>query len=239
MDDTDLYDDPVRRPTGRRPLLGQTVLVVEDSKFACDAMRLLCLHSGARIRRADCLKSARRHLQIYRPTVLIIDVGLPDGSGADLIEESVMARPRVPVVLGTSGDSLSEDIALAAGADGFLGKPFVSLAQFQSTILSLLPVEDRPIGPYPIREEVIKPDPVAYRDDMAHIAEVLTEAPDDKTLRYVAQFLQGVARSASDHTLEHAAAKLTKLRQAGRPTGSDTAKIAGLVQERLKKVPAI
>ena len=239
MDDTDLYDDPVRRPTGRRPLLGQTVLVVEDSKFACDAMRLLCLHSGARIRRADCLKSARRHLQIYRPTVLIIDVGLPDGSGAELIEETVVARPRVPVVLGTSGDALSEDIALAAGADGFLPKPFGSLAQFQSTILSLLPVESRPAGPYPVREEVIKPDPVAYRDDMAHIAEVLTGTPDDKTLLYVAQFLEGVARSASDHTLERAAASLGKQPGAGHSTRSETARIAGLVQERLNKAPVI
>lgn len=54
-----------RAPTGDRPLLGLTVLLIEDSRFACEAMRLLCVCFGARIRRAD--SNARRHLRGYRP----------------------------------------------------------------------------------------------------------------------------------------------------------------------------
>ena len=34
-------------PRSDRPLFGLTVLVVEDSKFACEGIRLLCLRSGA------------------------------------------------------------------------------------------------------------------------------------------------------------------------------------------------
>ena len=102
MTDSDVQTH-LPRPTATRPLLGMTVLVVEDSRFASDAMRLLCLRSGARIRRADCLLSARRHLNVYRPSAAIVDLGLPDGCGAELISEMVSAVPRVGVILGTSG----------------------------------------------------------------------------------------------------------------------------------------
>ncbi len=66
MTDDDLFSY-VMQATAERPLAGMTVLVVEDSRFACEAMRLLCLRIGARIRRADSLRSARRHLALYRP----------------------------------------------------------------------------------------------------------------------------------------------------------------------------
>lgn len=239
MDDTDQFENSVRRPTTNRPLLGQTILVVEDSRYACEALRLMCMRGGARIRRADCLKSARRHLQLYRPTVMVVDVGLPDGCGTDLIAEAVAATPRVPAVLGTSGDSFAEDAAIAAGADGFLAKPVTSFAAFQTAILSCLPPDRRPIGPFPIRDDVILPDPVAYRDDMAHVAEVLTDTLDDRMLDYVAQFLTGVARSACDDALETAARQLARHRAAGHPVGADTALIAGLVQDRLQQAPAL
>jgi len=92
------------RPNSDRPLLGLTVLVVEDSRYTSDALRLLCLRSGARIRRADCVASAERHLNVYRPSVGIVDLGLPDGSGQDVIARMAAMDPRVPIILGTSGD---------------------------------------------------------------------------------------------------------------------------------------
>lgn len=228
-----------RRPTATRPLLGLTVLVVEDSRFACDAMRLLCLRSGARIRRADCIKSAKRHLQVYRPSVAVVDLGLPDGSGAELIAELAHATPRIEVVLGTSGDSFSEDVALAAGADGFLAKPVDSVLVFQSKILAALPAERQPNGPRTVSDDPVRPDPLAYRDDMAHAADVLDERGDGRMLDYLAQFLRGVAYSAGDNPLQKAAEDLAEARASGRPLQSALARVAALIQDRLTDRVAI
>ncbi len=238
MDELDVFDLN-RTPTAARPLLGLTVLVVEDSRFACEAMRLLCLRSGARIRRADCLRSARRHLRVYRPSVAIIDLGLPDGSGADLIAELAAAAPRVPAILGTSGDDFAEDIAIAAGADGFLTKPINSLSGFQELVLSLLPPERQPCGPRSLNDDEVSPDVIAYQDDMAHIAGLLSEGTDGKTIDYVGQFLSGVARIAHDEALGKAADTLMTMRRDGKPVGTQAARIAGMVQERLTDKIAI
>jgi CheY-like chemotaxis protein len=238
MDDVDHFGR-ICKPTASRPLLGLTVLVVEDSRFACDAIRLLSLRSGARIRRADCLQSARRHLQVYRPSVVIIDLGLPDGSGVDLIAELSVAVPRVSVILGTSGDAYGESSAIAAGADDFIAKPIGSLALFQKTILACLPVERRPQGIRDIQSDVIKPDPIAYLDDMAHAADMLGGDSDGTSVDYVAQFLSGVAQIAGDAALGKAAADLVHARRDGRAVGANLARVTVLLQARLSDRMAI
>jgi CheY-like chemotaxis protein len=239
MEKKDPFATTIPAPTAARPLLGLTVLVIEDSRFACEAMRLLCLRSGARIRRADCLRSARRHLQVYRPTVVIVDLGLPDGNGIDLIRELASTEPRVDILLGTSGDVDGEAAAMAAGADGFLAKPVTSLAMFQQSVLRNLPSERRPSGLREIPDEEIQPDQMAFQDDMAHIADVLGDPENENTLDYVAQFIGGVARSAKDKGLEQAAEALARARAQGASARSETDALAGLVQARLQKRIAI
>ncbi len=226
-------------PTAARPFIGMTILVVEDSRFASEAVRLLCLKSGARIRRADSLRAARRHLSVYLPTVVIVDLGLPDGSGLELIGNLANAAQRIPVILATSGDDRNFVSAVDAGADGVLSKPIESLAVFQKAVIDNLPLDKRPPGLRLVSAETVSPDPVALRDDFAHIADVLTASDDDQTIDYVAQFLTGVARSANDDALEEAASTLAANRADGGRIRSDIARVAGMLQERLEGRAAI
>jgi DNA-binding response OmpR family regulator len=228
-----------RRPTADRPLLGQTVLVVEDSRFACEAMRLLCLRSGARIRRADSLRSAARHLSVYRPSVVVVDIGLPDGSGLTLLRTLARAQPRVPVLLATSGEDAHRAEALSSGADDFLAKPFTSLAAFQSAILAHLPAEARPQGPRAVADGSVSPDPIALRDDLSHVAELLAAAPDEAALDYAAQFLGGVALTARDEALGRAAAALRDSRSQGSGVPAAIQSVARLLDARLARARVV
>ena len=186
----------------RLPMRGITILAVEDSRFASEALRLMCQRSGARLRRAETLAAAQSHLKLYRPDIVIVDLGLPDGRGEALIRELQQRSPRPRAVLGTSGDPQGRQIALAAGADGYLEKPLESLRAFQQMLIRHLPeVADDLSG----EEMVIAPDRLALHDDLVRAAAVLASQPDQPHRRYVADFLTGVARHAHDPALTAAA----------------------------------
>ena len=223
----------IRRPNPERPLTGMTVLVVEDSRFASEAIRLLCLRSGARIRRADTLASAHRHLGVYRPTIVIVDLGLPDGSGAELIRELDQASPRVEAIFAMSGDDTGRDQALAAGADGFFAKPIESLFAFQQALLRALPESVGATGPRPVTADRIEPDRWSLQDDLAHMADVIETGPEGAEIDYIAQFLAGVAKSADDRDLAAATRHLALARASGQKTRASLARIAGVIRTRL------
>ncbi len=221
--------------TALRPLLGLTVLLVEDSRFASEAVRLLCIRSGARIRRADCLKSAARHLRIYRPSVVIIDLGLPDGSGLDLIKTLADSDgAHRPVIIATSGaDGEGQiDAALAAGADEFMPKPIQTVAAFQQTILQHLPEEMRPAGPRLVSDEVVAPDTLALNEDLSHLDELLRSG-DTESLPYIAPFLQGLARLADDQKLKSVSDRLSKAVEKDSGVPDAVSRTRAVIQSRL------
>lgn len=202
MDDRLSEFDLRPQPTAQRPLLGLTILVVEDSRYASEAIRLMSLRSGARLRRADCLASAERHLNVYSPAVAIVDLGLPDGSGLDLIKSMANATPRAQVILGTSGAEreAAEARVLECGADGFIAKPVSTVAAYQAAILEHLPAAQRPAGPREAPIVSVDPDPLALREDLSHAMDLL--ALDSPPVSYLRRFLIGLARAVKDHSLE-------------------------------------
>ncbi|MFN5999292.1 MAG: response regulator [Paracoccaceae bacterium] len=199
------------------PLQGLTLMIVDDSRFTCDALRLMLNRAGARLRRAESLEIARLHLNCYRPDLAIVDLGLPDGRGEDLIAE--LSADGFPV-LGISGDPDGRDAALDAGAAGFLEKPIGSVAGLVRLIRQLT----TGVGPVEKGEEVPHPtgDPVALRDDLARAAELITTLGDPG---YARAFVQSLARASGDLALEAAVRTST--------TAFDRARVAQMIDERL------
>ena len=199
------------------PLQGLTLMLVDDSRFTCDALRLILHRAGARLRRAESLETARLLLNCHRADLAIIDLGLPDGRGEDLIAElSAQGFP----VLGISGDPEGRDRALDAGAAAFLEKPLGSVAGLVRLIRQLT----TGIGPIEKGEEQPLPpgDPMALRDDLARAASLML-APGDAA--YARGFVQGLARSTGDRDLEAAAGDSR--------TPFDRARVARMIEDRL------
>ncbi|MBL9051055.1 MAG: response regulator [Tabrizicola sp.] len=211
------------RTADRLPLQGLTLLIVDDSRFTCDALRLVLHRAGARLRRAESLEIARLHLGIHRPDLAIVDLGLPDGRGEDLIAE--LSAQGFPVI-GLSGDPNGRDLALDAGAAGFIDKPISSVAGFVRLIRQLVTGagaeekgEDMPAPPG---------DPVALRDDLAHAARLISTQGDPG---YARAFLLSLARSAGDKALE------TAVRQS--ETAFDRARLARMIEDRLQALRSL
>ena len=101
------------------------ILIVEDD----DGLRLgLCraLKTGERqVISCPNLKEAREQLACSSPSLLLLDVNLPDGSGLELLQEAKKALPDRPVILLTANDTDMEIVdGLEQGADDYITKPF-------------------------------------------------------------------------------------------------------------------
>lgn len=207
------------------PLQGTTILAVEDSRFACEALRLMARRAGARLRRAETMEAARRHLKVYCPDVALIDLGLPDGRGEVLIRDLVQSARRPSAVLGMSGNAEGRPLALAAGADGFIDKPLENVAQLCRVLRPLLPeldIHPPPIGPM----GTAPPDPLALRDDLAFAARALQGEPAPDQQRYITAFLSGIAAYTQDKDLANAAL--------GAAEGVDLHRLRHLLAARLR-----
>jgi two-component system KDP operon response regulator KdpE len=101
-----------------------TALVVDDEAAIRRFLRASLSVDGFRVIEAAGVKEALRAATQDRPDVVLLDLGLPDGDGLDLIRE-VRGWSAVPIiVLSARGEERSKIAALDAGADDYLTKPF-------------------------------------------------------------------------------------------------------------------
>ena len=101
-----------------------TVLVVDDEPPIRRFLRTSLAASGYRIVEAENAAGALRSLASEKPDLVILDLGLPDKSGLELIGE-IRRTSTVPIlVLSARHDERSKVEALDLGADDYVAKPF-------------------------------------------------------------------------------------------------------------------
>ncbi len=109
------------------------VLVVEDDREIRTLVQSALTLEGFEVQTAVTLSEAVALLQNSPPDVIVLDLGLPDGEGLQLVRE-LRRNSSVPVVVVSARHQETQKIELLdAGADDYLTKPF-SVAELLARI---------------------------------------------------------------------------------------------------------
>jgi two-component system KDP operon response regulator KdpE len=100
------------------------VLIVEDDQGIAEVLRILAEANGMRVVAANTCDLAIRQAEAHRPDLAIVDLGLPDRDGIQLIQ-SIRTWSHLPIlVLSARTLESQKRAAFNAGADDYVAKPF-------------------------------------------------------------------------------------------------------------------
>ena len=103
------------------------LLLLEDDPAIARTVAYALERDGLTVTHSLLVHDARQQLQSARFDLLVLDVGLPDGSGLDLLRDVRNAPPTaaLPVLmLSAHGEEIDRVLGLELGADDYLTKPF-------------------------------------------------------------------------------------------------------------------
>ena len=130
-------------------MIEKMILLVEDNVKVQTFNRELLKRQGFAVETVMTLADARSYFQekSRRPSAVVLDIGMPDGSGLDFLRELRERGDKTPVLLLT-GYGKDDDIKFGfdAGCDDYLPKPYtfgVLLARLKRLLQSAEQVPER------------------------------------------------------------------------------------------------
>lgn len=101
------------------------LLLVEDNARLASLIREGLDRQGFAVDWCDTVDGAEHALKINDYDLMLLDLGLPDGEGLDLVRKLRRAKLMLPILILTARGGLDDRVhGLDAGADDYLVKPF-------------------------------------------------------------------------------------------------------------------
>jgi two-component system response regulator TctD len=101
------------------------VLIAEDNKTYAEVLQEQLRRSAIDSDRVSALVDAEHALQSIPYSALVLDLGLPDGDGIDLVRRLRRAGNVIPILIVSARYGLDDRVlGLRAGADDYMAKPF-------------------------------------------------------------------------------------------------------------------
>jgi DNA-binding response OmpR family regulator len=100
------------------------VLIVDADATTRREVRTACAQDGYQVVEADTGAEGLRQVDALRPSLVLLEVALPDASGFDVCRELRKKDTAVPVIMMSArSDEIDAVVALEIGADDYVVKP--------------------------------------------------------------------------------------------------------------------
>jgi len=101
------------------------VLLVEDDPTTSKSIELMLTHANLNVYTTDMGEEGIDLAKLYDYDLILLDLGLPDMDGHDVLRQLRMARVDTPILILTGADDTESKIkGFGFGADDYLTKPF-------------------------------------------------------------------------------------------------------------------
>ena len=196
------------RPDPAKP----EVLVIDDEIQIRRLLRLTLEEAGYTVREAENGAAGIREVASHPPDAIILDLGLPDFSGVEVLKQVRESNATPVLILSVFGREESKIAGLDAGADDYLTKPFSDgelLARLRAVLRRIKPAVASNVfrfGPIEVdveRRRVLKHGRIIKLTSMEYALLQLFITHRDRALthRYILRELWGPKAEGQTHYL--------------------------------------
>lgn len=101
-----------------------TILIIEDEPALVRLTRDYLVRSGYRVVTASDATTGLQRIRADRPDLVVLDLGLPDRDGLDVIRDARRTGSLPIIILTARGEETDRIVGLELGADDYMVKPF-------------------------------------------------------------------------------------------------------------------